>query len=292
MKSRLSPANEAIARLDINDSTLISVDLETTGLSPRNGDEIVEIGAVKSRAGEIIDTYHTMIDPRRPMPPAATAVNGITSPMLAGQPLAADVFPSFLEFIGDAPLIAHNARFDMTFLAWKIAELGHPTRKNIVFDTLRLSRALRPGLPHYNLATLTTVLGIDVPVIHRAVEDAAITLTVFFRLVTPLITPQTPLRVGSVLKLQGNTVPWPSFSQPAITPGPASPLEETIARYIADRRTMVIIYQSPYSSTATTREINPLQLVRRPGKTYLVADCLLRNEQRTFRIDRISRIVR
>ena len=68
-------------------------------------------------------------------------------------------------------------------------------------------------------------------------------------------------------------------------------LEETIERYITEHRNMVIIYESPYASSATTREIRPLQLVRRPGKTYLVADCLLRGEQRTFRIDRISEIV-
>jgi len=103
----------------IADTTIVVFDLETTGFSPRSGDEIVEIGAIKVHGNEVISEFHSMINPLRPISDGASAVNGITHYMVQDAPLIEEILPDFVEFIDDAPLVAHNANFDLPFLAWK-----------------------------------------------------------------------------------------------------------------------------------------------------------------------------
>ena len=97
------------------EATLVVVDLETTGTDPTT-DAITEIGAVKVRGGEVLGEFRTFVDPERPIPAYIASLTGITDASVAGAPPIRTVLPMFLDFVGDAALVAHNARFDYGFL--------------------------------------------------------------------------------------------------------------------------------------------------------------------------------
>src|SRR6202163_2253471 len=128
----------------------IVLDTETTGLDPLRGDRLVEIGCV-----EILNrmptgqTFHRHLNPERDMPAEALAVHGLSSNFLAGKPLFAHVVDEFLEFIGDAPLVIHNASFDIAFINAELDRIKRPpiVRERLV-DTLLLARRKHPGVSH------------------------------------------------------------------------------------------------------------------------------------------------
>ncbi len=126
----------------------IVLDTETTGLDPLRGDRLVEIGCVeifnRMPTGQ---TFHRHLNPERDMPAEAFAVHGLSSEFLATKPLFADVVEEFLEFIGDAPLVIHNASFDITFINAELERAKRPAipRERLV-DTLLLARRKHPGV--------------------------------------------------------------------------------------------------------------------------------------------------
>ena len=149
----------------------IAFDLETTGTVP-GADSIAEIGAIRFKDGVIDSVYCTLIDPLRPMPPGASAVNCLTDDMLKGQPTIEQVLPSFAEFCGDDLMVAHNAPFDCQFLVTAIKKFELPAPKGIVLDSLPIARKVLPGLPNYKLGTLIQHLKIPSGSFHRAEADA------------------------------------------------------------------------------------------------------------------------
>ena len=149
----------------------IAFDLETTGTVP-GVDQIVEIGAVCFIDGRPEAVFSTLIDPQRPIPPGASAVNGIKDDMVKGKPLIESILPSFAEFCGDDPLVAHNAPFDAQFLTADIKKFEALAPRGIILDTLPIARKVFPGLPNYKLGTLVQHLKIPTTDFHRAEEDA------------------------------------------------------------------------------------------------------------------------
>ncbi len=147
-------------------------DLETTGIK-YSDNSIVEIGAVRVENGIITDEYSTLANPEYPIPPEASAVNHITNDMLAGQPLIYEVLPSFLMFVGDDVLVAHNMRFDYQFLAnaCMINQFKIPEK---IFDTMALARYY-PEAGSKKLTALVEAAGIEVENAHRALSDARMT---------------------------------------------------------------------------------------------------------------------
>ena len=125
----------------------IILDTETTGLDPSSGDRIVEIGCIEAHnhmpTGEV---FHTYVNPERDMPEGAFAVHGLSSEFLADKPKFAEVADRFLEFIADAPLVIHNAEFDLRFLDAEMALLGRAgIRRSRAVDTVALARRRYPG---------------------------------------------------------------------------------------------------------------------------------------------------
>ncbi len=149
----------------------IAFDLETTGTVP-GVDAIVEIGAVRFIDGQVDSLFCTLIDPRKPIPPGATRVNGITDDMVSGQPLIENILPLFAEFCGEDIMIAHNAPFDSQFLVADIKKHEVPSPKGLVLDSLPIARKVLPGLPNYKLGTLIQHMKIPAGNFHRAEADA------------------------------------------------------------------------------------------------------------------------
>lgn len=159
-------------------TTFVVVDLETTGSGPDAS--ITEVGAVKVRGGEVLGEFGTLVDPLAHIPALIQVLTGITDRMVAGAPRLPAVLPSFLEFVGDAVLVAHNAAFDIGFLRRACAEHSTPWPGNTVIDTVALSRSvlLRDEVPNHRLATLARHFGSPTTPDHRALTDARATVDV------------------------------------------------------------------------------------------------------------------
>lgn len=278
--------NNDILSKQIRGTPLVVFDLETTGFSPCAGDEIVEIGTIRVLGDEIVSEFHSMINPVRPISPGASAVNGITNDMVKDAPFIEEMLPRFLEFIGDSPLVIQNASFDLPFIAWKCVEMGITHGNNLVFDTMLLARSLRPEFGKYNLETLVYRLGVEEAPDHRAVGDSIAAWQVFRKLMSPFAA-NGGITVARALSLQGGPYLWPRFNPSEVQPGPETEIETAIRLAIERGENLIIEYQSLNSPSPTTREIRPIHLARRPRRSYLIAYCLLRGEQRIFRVDRI-----
>lgn len=164
----------------------IVLDTETTGLSPADGDRIVEIGAVELMGHMPTgNTFHKYINPQRDMPEEAFKVHGLSSEFLADKPVFAKIAQEFLDFIGDAKLVIHNASFDMGFLN---AELGWANKplipKDQALDTLAIARKKFPGSPS-SLDALCRRFGIDnsARTLHGALLDSEILADVYLELI-------------------------------------------------------------------------------------------------------------
>ncbi len=163
----------------------IVFDTETTGLSFSAGDRIVEIGCVEMiNRCETGQVFHAYFNPERPMDPGAQAVHGLGDAFLADKPRFADAVEALLEFIGDAPMIAHNAGFDFAFLNGELGKCARPlVCRTRMIDTLMLARTRHPGAKH-TLDALCVRYGIDRSrrVLHGALLDAQLLAQVYVEL--------------------------------------------------------------------------------------------------------------
>jgi DNA polymerase-3 subunit epsilon len=160
----------------------VVLDLETTGGSPADC-EITEIGAVKYVGGELTGTFHTLVDPGVPIPPTITVLTGITQAMVIEAPRITEALPALFEFVGDAVVVGHNVRFDMSFLDAAAQRLGYGRFPNRRADTLALARRLvGEEVRSLRLSSLAAHFRSPVTPTHRALDDAKATAHVFFEL--------------------------------------------------------------------------------------------------------------
>ncbi len=158
------------------------LDLETTGATAADC-EITEIGAVKFLGGEPAGTFQTLVNPGSEIPPFITVLTGITQAMVIEAPAIDEALPSFLEFIGDAVIVGHNIRFDMSFLNAAAMRLGYGKLPNRTVDTLGLGRRLvRSEVRNLKLSSLAAHFQAPSPPTHRALDDAKATAHVFWSL--------------------------------------------------------------------------------------------------------------
>lgn len=157
-------------------SDYICVDLETTGLNPKT-DKIIEIGAVKVRGGCVVGTFQSLVNPRRPLEERITELTGIREADLADQPLLDEVFPEFLAFAEDLPLLGHSVLFDYSFLK-KAAVDRKITFERQGVDTLRIARKYLPELESRGLGFLCKHYQISHKA-HRALGDAEATVCLY-----------------------------------------------------------------------------------------------------------------
>jgi len=164
----------------------IVLDTETTGLDPLRGDRLVEVGCIeiynRMPTGQ---TFHRYINPERDMPAEALAVHGLTTEFLASKPLFAEIVDEFLEFIADAPLIIHNASFDVSFINAELDRIKRqPVSRDRLVDTLLLARRKHPGVSN-RLDDLCSRYSIDNSrrTKHGALLDAELLAEVYIDLI-------------------------------------------------------------------------------------------------------------
>jgi DNA polymerase III subunit epsilon len=200
----------------------IVLDTETTGLSPRDGHRIVEIGAV-----ELIDhlpsgqSFHVYLDPQRDMPKEAEAVHGLSGAFLKGKPLFSQVASDFLTFVADSVLVIHNASFDMTFINWELNAIGKPPiDMGQVIDTLAVAKQKFP-MASNSLDALCKRFGVDLSrrTKHGALLDSELLAEVYLELIggrqtalglaTPVAAKRTTMgAVGNIARAR--PIPLPS----------------------------------------------------------------------------------
>ncbi|WP_134700410.1 PolC-type DNA polymerase III [Ammoniphilus sp. YIM 78166] len=168
--------------LPLKEGTYVIFDVETTGLSVVYN-TIIELAAVKLRNGEVIDRFERFANPHERLTNTIIELTGITDDMLVGAPEVEDVLADFREFVGDAVLVAHNARFDMGFINTGYRKYNQPELTNPVIDTLELARFVLPELKNHRLNTISNYLGVELVSHHRAVYDAEATGHVLWKLI-------------------------------------------------------------------------------------------------------------
>ena len=166
------------------EGTYVVFDIETTGFSAVT-DRIIEIGAVKVEDGKITDKFSTFVNPKRPIPFRITELTGITDEMVIDSPDIETILPQFIEFIGDAVLVAHNASFDVGFIEQNCKRQKIEADFTYV-DTVALARVLLPALNRFKLDTVAKALNISLENHHRAVDDAGCTAEIFVKFVQML----------------------------------------------------------------------------------------------------------
>ncbi|NHA67074.1 DEDD exonuclease domain-containing protein [Phycicoccus flavus] len=168
----------------LSSTTFVVVDLETTGGSPAECG-ITEIGAVKVRGGEVLGEFQTLVNPGEPIPAFISVLTGITDAMVADSPRIGTALPAFLEFASGAVLVAHNARFDVSFLKAAAARTEREWPGFPVLDTVHLARQLvkRDEVPNHRLASLATLFRSRTTPDHRALHDARATVDVLHGLI-------------------------------------------------------------------------------------------------------------
>jgi DNA polymerase III subunit epsilon len=258
----------------------VAFDTETTGLHAT--DRLVEMAAVRFRAGLVEAEWSTLVNPGGPIPPEAIAVHGISDAAVAGAAPAADLLPRFLGFIDGAALVAHNAPFDIRVMALELLRAGLPLPDNPVLDTCALSRCLGIEVPNHRLGTLARKLGVPQGRAHRALTDARVAkdlLQAYFRELggTAESLVRHALTQGPLLL---------SFRGLACEPVPETPLVSLMRRARAERRAVAMACVDERGRHRTWR-VEPRDVYALGSSVYVEADCHEDGAVRTFRSDGI-----
>jgi DNA polymerase-3 subunit epsilon/ATP-dependent DNA helicase DinG len=179
---------------------LIALDLETTGLDVEQ-DSIIEIGAVRLRDGKIDEEFGVLINPGFVIPAETTHITGIHQDDLRNAPLLTDVLPQISNFVGQAPIIAHNVSFDIGFMR-RFGTL----KQNLPIDTLELATVLLPTVPRYSLSSLTEHFGIELENAHRALDDARATAILYWHFWEKALSLPPEMLFEITQSMQ--TIPW------------------------------------------------------------------------------------
>ena len=271
----------------LSDTPIAVIDVETTGASADLGDRVIELGVVRVENGRRVAEYQQLLDPERRISPAITALTGISPVMCAGQPRFADVVGPLTDLLAGAAVLGHNVRFDLSFITKEYRRAGRSLLTTLgigvpVLDTVRIARR-RFGRGGNGLGRLARRLNIEPVTAHRALADAQTTHLVFEQLMVPVGGWATPL--CDAIAQQGG----PMGLLPATPREDPLPLE--LEEALEQRRPVLMVYLDARQKR-TERVIEPLEVRRFSGNLTLVAHCHLRDDRRTFKLERIVELRR
>ncbi|EEG29890.1 BRCA1 C-terminal domain protein [[Clostridium] methylpentosum DSM 5476] len=165
-------------RLDCFPTDYVVIDLETTGYDPHR-DEIIELGALRIHEGEVVESFSSLTKPQRDLDDYIIQLTGISNEMLASAPELSDVFPRYLDFIGDSIVVGHNVHFDVNFIYDTCIKESLKLFTNDLVDLLWLSRKLLPDLTSHKLCRVSSHFNICVEGMHRSLFDCKTTFECF-----------------------------------------------------------------------------------------------------------------
>jgi DNA polymerase III epsilon subunit family exonuclease len=266
----------------LRDTPLAFVDVETTGASADFGHRVIEIGICRLEGGRVVAEYEQLIDPQRKISPGVTAMTGISQAMVTGQPTFTGQFPAMLPLLRGAVVLGHNVRFDLSFLRREFRRCGTELIKALgdgvhVLDTVRIARK-RFGRGGNALQALAPRLGYRPTVAHRALADAQTTAFVFEKLMDAV--GGWGCCVCDAIREQGGPMGlMPASPRESLLP---LALEEAL-----EQRCAVMMEYLDARQNRTHRLVEPLTVRRSGGELLLVAYCHMRNDRRTFKLERV-----
>lgn len=237
--------------------TYVALDLETTGLDS-DDDAIIEIGALKFRDDEVLDTFSTFVSPGRHIPREITELTGICDADVSGAPSVRSVLPRLSRFVGSQPVVGHSVDFDLEFLQ------RHSKQFDIEYlDTFELSSVLLPHAERYSLKALTRMLGIEMERAHRALDDAEASYRLFRTLLRRAA--GLPPRILKEIVGQGERAGWgaASFFRSALEEAARSPSKQRSrakSDAAADDPLFVAMEDAPLRPVEERKSINSDQL--------------------------------
>lgn len=261
----------------LSGATLVFADVETTGLSPQDGDRVCEIGLIRRAPDGAREEWSTLIEPERRISPGAFAVNRISSDMLLDAPLFDEIIDCVDRLISGSVLVAHNAGFDLGFLRSEYDRAGLTFPDLPVIDTVGMARRFF-RFPSNRLGAVAREFGVSQTGAHRALADCRITEKVFDAMVAKRFGESGP---GIAELLGTSRVAQVPPGEPAWNALPDS------LREMLEHDSRIRINYAASDGTYTKRTIRVREIERSGSRIYLVADCELRRERRHFRLDRI-----
>ncbi len=258
---------------DLSNCRFAFLDLETTGLSPWFGDRVCELGVVLTEGRRIKSTYQQLVNPERPLSPAAASTNGLADGDLRQAPVFSEIASAVASLLQDAVVVCHNAQFDLQFLDSEFRRLNREIQLPNVIDTLLIARD-NFDFQSYSLPFIATEFSVLATEAHRALADALTDKAVFFGMMDAL--KPTRKTFDHFIGIY-NSPAWPSD-------GIQLPTELSEAIYSGRR---IEITYLDKDGERTRRWITPMQVLGLSDYIYLQAYCHLREAERSFRLDRI-----
>jgi DNA polymerase III subunit epsilon len=261
---------------DLTSCRFAFLDFETTGLSPWFGDRVCEVGIVLTEGKRIRETYETLVNPGRELSPAAASTNGLTDAELASAPPFEVVADELSAYLRNAVVVCHNAQFDLQFLDSEFHRMGKEMQIPNLIDTLLIARE-RFDLPSNSLRSLAADFHVPMDGTRHALADALICRGVFFAMMEAI---QPPNGIPDDFIGIYNSPTWPND-------GIQLPVELNEA--IQSGRRLRITYVDG-KGKRSKRWVTPYQVIGLSDYLYLQAYCHLRDDERSFRLDRILNI--
>ena len=266
------------------DPALVCLDTELA--SPSGAPHVIEIGAVRIVRGEIAEHFQALVRPAVPIEESVSAITGLTDADVAGAEPASDVLPRFLEWLGGAWMAAHNASFDARALAFELARSGLALPEQPMLDSLRLARKFLPEAPDHRLETLHDHLGLEEGEHHRALPDAVWCWKTLEACAARMGGSLSPV---AMLAQQGG----PPLTLRAHAPDPGRglrPRHRSLERACATRSRVTLLYGAEPEPPAQLAVV-PWLLYRQSEKSYLETECCSSGLLKTYRLDRIHRVL-
>ncbi|MDO9183663.1 MAG: 3'-5' exonuclease [Bacteriovorax sp.] len=262
---------------------LIAIDLETTGLSPMV-DRIIEIAAFKVTP-EGISLYATLINPEIPIPPHTTDIHNITDSMVIDSPKLIDVLEEFKEFLGETPIVAHNAKFDLGFIVMGMQRSKIKLSEALIYCSCKMSRITHKEVLNHKLATLVKELNIPLLNHHRALDDAYASLKIFIQGLERLKNSDNLEKQKSDLKSHGLLFSLDQFDESKAEDLPLH-LEEL--NKLVKEAAVIEIQYSGGTHKNQFRPVKLTSLLNTPDGNILYARCLLSDMYKSFKISKIK----
>jgi len=263
--------------LEVFPEGVVIFDLETTGLSALLNN-ILEIGALKLTP-KGLTTFSTLVNPEVEIPPANTAIHGITGDMVKDSPTIKEVLPKFMEFVGDLTLVAHNAQFDLGFITYDLHMLGLPFGNSDIYCTVKLSRLVFTDFSTHRLGHLAEKLGIPLERAHRAEDDAFVCLKVLAQGLIKADKKKKAVLKGSYLFNLQDFKNMENFVM--------EDYQQPILRALENEDILQIKYQGG-SKKNKFRPIKPVGLLPLPQGHVLYAHCLESNLFKFYHLKKIT----
>jgi DNA polymerase-3 subunit epsilon len=255
--------NQDVIAKKWTDFPIIAIDTETSGQYPIQ-DDLCELAAVKSIAGQVVDTYQTLVKPRGIMSDFIIGIHGITNEMVAKAPPIQEVLPKFMNFVADGVIVGHHSPFDLGFLVYDIEKQNLPIPSQPALCSSLISRNAIVGPANHKLQTLVKYLGLDGGQAHRALDDAKACLQLLFK----CFEKKGVETFADAFRLQGSPLWWQDFSIYGKTL--QSQQWAKVIQAIENKKNLEIIY-SGGSMKGKKRVVQPVSVVCSPTGDFMVA---------------------